>query len=466
MMTLAQTYHALIAGETTALEQLQLARDRIARLDGEGPALNAVLELNPQAEGIALAMDAEIREGKTRGPLHGVPVLLKDNIDTDDMMHTSAGSLALQGRFAPRDAFLVTKLREAGAVLLGKTNMTEFANYMADRMTNGYSSRGGQVKSPWGDTDPSGSSTGSAVAVAAGYVPLAIGTETYGSIISPSTQAGIVGLKPTVGVVSRRGVIPISASLDTAGPMARSVLDCAIALDVLCGPDAQDAHTLHGNPLGGYAKAVRTAPDSLKGMRFGLFNEDHKGAPQTAPTFRKALDALARLGAEIVETAPPPLPPESASWTMRGEFRACLEYALRGSAGCPATLAEIVEYNRAHRDTCLRYGQAVLERALSSQSTVRSPAYIHARQAIQSGYRANMERLFADGGFVAILTPECSSFAVGGYPSLALPVGTEGGFPVSLVFNGLAFCEKTLLRAAAALERIIGPGTLPQGVYI
>lgn len=452
---------ALRNGKTTAVRMLMKTYGRIAAIDREGPALNAVLEMNPQAEGIARVRDAELRAGIDRGPLHGIPVLVKDNIDTGDMMHTSAGSLALAGRYAPRDAFIAHRLREAGAVLVGKTNMTEFANFMADVMPSGYSSRGGQVKHPWGDFDPSGSSTGSAVAVAAGYVPVAIGTETFGSIISPASECGVVGVKPTVGLVSRSGILPISISQDTAGPMGRSVLDCAMALDAIAGPDANDPYTLHGKPTGGYARAVEYAPARLDGIRLGLDNRLHDGGAVENDAFLGALEQIKALGAEIVAVKQPEYPGELVWQTMRNEFRICMDHALRGSSGCPLTLAEIVAYNIRHGDTCLRYGQDVLEACLREGTGVENPAYLQARAGIRKTFVAELKRLHRKNGVAAVITPSCSLYAVAGYPSVTLPVGLADGKPQPLVLSGPAFSEAVLLRVARALERAVGFGALP-----
>lgn len=456
---------ALQNGTKTSVDLVYEARARMAALEHTGPCLNAVLEVNPQAEGLAMAADAARRAGRVQGPLHGVPILVKDNIDTSDMMHTSAGSLALAGRYAPRDAAVAAKLRAAGAILLGKANMTEFANFMADHMPNGYSSRGGQVVSPWGrDVDPSGSSTGSAVAVAAGYVPVAIGTETFGSIISPACDAGIVAIKPTVGVVSRAGILPISVTQDTAGPMGRSVRDCAAVLDVIAGADPDDPYTLHGQPMGGYVQATLApaleGPRPLAGLRMGLVDEAYFNTPP-APAYHAALDTLRALGAELVAVAMPAMPWDAERDILLHEFRACMDAALKDSRGSVQTLAEIAAHNRAHRDTCLRHGQGLIERALWPNVSMASAAYAQAKACMRDTFIAPLAALFAREGLCAILTPNCHTFAVACLPSVALPVGMHENRPVPLVLNGPAFAEHTLLYVAQALETAVGPGMLP-----
>lgn len=453
--TITSAGEALRAKEITVSQMLCQARQRIAALDQCGEKLNAVLELNPQAEGIAISLDAQYEADVDLAPLHGIPVLLKDNIDTNDMMHTSAGSLALKGRYAPADAFIVKKLRDAGALLLGKANMTEFANYIAQDMPNGYSSRGGQVKHPWGDFDPSGSSTGSAVAVAAGYVPYAIGTETLGSIISPACEAGIAAVKPTVGLVSRSGILPISISQDTAGPMARCIKDCAIVLDVIAGPDPSDPYTLHGKNTTGYANAVDDAPQSLKGITIGLFNKDYDGNPVTNDAFLGALEVLKSLGAQITQVTLPK-PEHESGIVMSNEFRACMDYALQASMGCPTTLAEIAAYNIRHAESCLKYGQRTFESALHPDKGLNNPDYIKARQTIYEKMNRGIEQVFSDHHLSAVITPCCSFFPVAGFPSVTLPVGIHEGRPVPLVLNGCAFSEHTLLQIAKLLEDAVG----------
>ncbi len=293
---------AMSKGEVTSRELVLLYLERIAKYDKSGPKLNSVLEINPDALFIADAMDHERETTGVRGPLHGIPVLLKDNINTHDKMHTSAGSVALADLYAPYDAFLVMKLRDAGAVILGKANMTEFANYMADGMPNGYSSRGGQVLNPYNaEKDPSGSSTGSAVAVSANLCTVAVGTETCGSIIGPAYMSGIVGIKPTVGLISRYGIIPISNSQDTAGPLARTVEDAAILLGELAGMDQNDPATWasRGRAYSDYTQFLDK--NGLKGARIGIcLNGFDRASSGEQKVISSAIDVMEKSKAVLV----------------------------------------------------------------------------------------------------------------------------------------------------------------------
>src|SRR5881397_896247 len=303
--TIAQLQDGMKAGRLTARGITQAYLDRIAALDRQGPALHAVLETNPEALAIADALDVERRRGKVRGPLHGIPVIVKDNIDTHDKMQTTAGSLALEGNTPERDAFIVERLRAAGAVILAKANLSEWANFRSTRSSSGWSGRGGQCRNPYAlDRTPSGSSSGSAVAVASNLCAVAIGTETDGSIVSPSTCCGIVGIKPTLGLVSRSGVIPIAHSQDTAGPMARSVADAAILLGVIAGVDPRDEATAAS---AGRSRTEYTSvldPAGLKGARLGVCRARFMGySPATDALMEGAIDALKRVGAVIVDPA-------------------------------------------------------------------------------------------------------------------------------------------------------------------
>jgi amidase len=293
-------------GELTARALTEAYLERIAGVDRNGPKLNAVIELNPDALAIADERDAERRGGRMRGPLHGIPILIKDNIATADRMETTAGSLALVGAKPPRDAHLVTRLREAGAVILGKTNLSEWANFRGNSSTSGWSARGGQTRNPHAlDRNPSGSSSGSAAAVSANLCVAAVGTETNGSIVSPSSVCGIVGVKPTVGLVSRSGIIPIAASMDTAGPMTRTVRDAAILLQVLAGRDERDPATA-GTPGEldlGFASGLK--PHALRGARLGVLRGPFGFRPWLAPVLANAVASLRAAGAEIVDLGEP-----------------------------------------------------------------------------------------------------------------------------------------------------------------
>ncbi len=445
------------------VEWLAETQRSIAMLDSSGPCLNAVLEWNPEAEGIAAALARERETSGRRSPLHGIPVLLKDNIDTADGMHTSAGSLALAGRFAPKDAFVAARLWAAGAVLCGKANMTEFANFMADKMPNGYSSRGGQVMSPWrADADPSGSSTGSAVAVAAGYVPLAIGTETCGSIISPAAAAGVVGLKPTVGWVSRAGILPIAPSQDAAGPIARCVADCALAFQWMAGFDPDDPST--GLCAGRAVPGLECLEDGdLRGVRLGLWELDEDDKPVRQPAFFNAVKVLEALGVEVVPYSPPKGVGEAMITVLTHEFRPAMDAVLRHDREGVRTLAAIAEFNAVHSETCLRFGQDQFDVSLAVQRPMLTKEYFEARQKVRDGLQA-LRRGFDELQLDAVASKVgLMAFPVMGCPALTLPVGVDGetGLPVSLTLNGLPFSEGALLRIGAALERVVGTGCRP-----
>jgi amidase len=374
--TISQMRAGMSSGHLTSRRLVELHLERVAAYDRSGPAINAVLELNPDALEFAGALDRERAQGSTRGPLHGVPVLLKDNIDTADRLHTSAGSLALADSVAPRDAPLVERLRSAGAVVLGKANMTEWANFMALGMPAGYSSRGGQVKNPHLEgLHPGGSSSGSASAVAASLCAVAVGTETSGSILSPANQNAIVGIKPTVGLVSRAGVVPIASSQDTPGPLARTVEDAALLLAAIQGHDPADPATrpLRGREPTDYAGSLD--PDGLRGARIGVprdhyFDRERLPADQ-ARLAEEALTALRELGAEVVDPADVPTARAAAGLrfdVLLYEFRRDLNRYLRGlGPGAPVrSLRDLIRYNEARPTEMLRYGQALL---LASQAT-------------------------------------------------------------------------------------------------
>lgn len=452
-------------GEGGARAWLEETQRCIAAMDQTGITLNAVLEWNIEADSITCALDYERSAKGIRGPLHGIPILLKDNIGTGDGMHTSAGSLALADRFAVRDAFIAMRLREAGAVLCGKTNMTELANFMSDNMANGYSSRGGQVRSIWkADADPSGSSTGSAVAVSAGYVSLAIGTETCGSIISPAAEAGIAGLKPTVGRVSRSGIIPIAPSQDVAGPMARTVADCALAFSVIAGYDPEDPITglSEKRPIPGPEDCVKYI-GGLKGLRIGVYALDDGGKPVPYKEFYEAVRVLELLGAETVPFSPPPGAAGDMGTLLLHEFRPAMDLALRQGTGAIRSLEGIAAYNSAHAGKCLRYGQHHIDRALALPRPMLTPEYMRSRETARQALRA-LEQSFCELSLDAVISLHgLIAFPVTGSPALTFPVGFDEAEirPVPVVLNGLPFSEGKLLGIGAALEAAIGKDFRP-----
>lgn len=463
--TVGELQRAMEQGEITARGLVLLYMRRIAEIDQSGPKLNAVLELNPDATHIAEALDAERREKGPRGPMHGIPVLLKDNIDTADHMHTSAGSLALADHYAAEDAFLVRKLREAGAVLLGKANMTEWANFMADRMPTGYSSRGGQVLNPYkpGVHMAGGSSSGSAVAVSANLTAVAVGTETSGSILNPAGWNGIVGVKPTVGLISRSGIIPIAFSQDTAGPMARTVRDAAILLGAMTGVDARDPAT---GTSAGRVPADYTAelnPDGLQGARLGVPTYFYKfiTTPEVRlPLFEEALSRIRELGAEIVTIDAFPYQDEPyRPEVLTHEFKPALNaYLSRVAPHVPVhSLRDVIEFNERYGQRMLRYGQARMLEAEATSGRLTAPAYIHTRLTdLRQSREEGIDRVLSEYKLDAILSAG-SSFshipAMAGYPSVIVPCGVSEEGPVGVTFTGSAYSEASLLRYAYAYEQ-------------
>ncbi|HEU5139238.1 MAG TPA: amidase family protein, partial [Bacillales bacterium] len=371
-LTIEEIQDRMAEGKLSSRELVLMYFERIAAYNRQGPSINAVLEINPDALHIAEALDLERELHGPRGQLHGIPVLLKDNIDTGDKLHTSAGSLALAESYAAKDSFVAEKLREAGAILLGKTNLTEWANFMAADMPNGFSSRGGQVLNPYGpgEFDVGGSSSGSGAAVAANFTVVAIGTETSGSILSPSSENSIVGIKPTVGLISRTGIIPISHSQDTAGPMARTVQDAATLLTALTGEDKSDPATFtrKGQTHRDYTEFLDE--NGLKEARIGVVRKgflDDLELPQQK-LMEAAIEKMTEKGAEMVD--PIHIPTANEEWDLNvliHEFKAGLNAYLKGlEPGFPRSLKEVIEYNLDHAESALKYGQSIL---LTSEAT-------------------------------------------------------------------------------------------------
>lgn len=458
--TIADINSALMSGEITSKELVMMYLERIADLDKGEKRLNSILEINPDALFVAEAMDIERATNGRRGPLHGIPVLIKDNINTFDKMHTSAGSLALSNLFAPYDAFLVQKLREAGAVILGKTNMTEFANYMTEDMPNGYSSRGGQVNNsyiPGGDTG--GSSSGSGVAVSANLCTVAVGTETSGSILSPCNQNSIVGIKPTVGLISRAGIIPISISQDTAGPMARTVRDAALLLGVLTGMDPNDpaTWTSAGKSLMDYTPFLNSA--GLHGARIGVPRKDYFDG--VSDDMLKVIDILKDLGAEIVDNTDIPAYHEfENSDVLRYEFKTSINsyLATLGDDTKVHNLKEIIDFNTKHSEETLKYGQSLLLSSEDTSGTLTEPRYIKQRlKDIRLSQEEGIDFALDEYDLDALLffgTNGCDIAARAGYPSVIVPAGyKEDGTPFGITFTGSAYSESVLIKFAYAFEQ-------------
>jgi amidase len=447
---------------------------RIEAVDRHGPRLNSVIELNPDAAATAKALDSERKAGQVRGPLHGLPVLIKDNIATGDRMSTSAGSLALHGVRAVRDAHVVKRLRDAGAVILGKTNLSEWANIRSTRSTSGWSGRGGLTRNPYAlDRSTSGSSSGTAAALAASLAALGVGTETDGSIVSPSSINGLVGLKPTVGRVSRDGIIPISHSQDTAGPMTRTVADAALLYAVLAGPDAADPVTQKAPATG---ESLLPA-DALKGARLGVVRSQFTGFDEADAVIAKAIDKLRALGAEIVDGVVLPAQDydEAELSVMLHELKHGLPLWLHTFAPhAPVqSLADVIAFNDAHREQEMAwFGQELFHKA-QALGGLDSPVYTEALARCVAGSRAEgLDKAFAaqrldaliapTGGLAWLIDPtggdhSGSSFsspaAVAGYPHLTVPAGFVRGLPIGLSFVGPAWSEWRLLAMGQAFEQ-------------
>jgi amidase len=467
-------------GVFTARSIAELYLNRIGQVDKKGPALHAVIEVNPDALSIADEMDKERKAGKTRGPLHGIPVLIKDNIDTGDKMMTTAGALAMVGHRAAQDAFIVAQLRKAGAVLLGKTNLSEWANFRSTRSTSGWSSRGRQTKCPYIlDRNPSGSSAGSGSATAANLCAVAIGTETDGSVVSPSSVNGLVGIKPTVGLLSRSGIIPISATQDTAGPMARSVKDAAILLGGLTGVDEKDPVTRQsaGHSLTDYTKFLD--PGGLKGKRIGVEKAFLKGHEGVVALYKEAIETLKQQGATVVEIEIMKFINglgKAEFVVLQYEFKDGLNrYLAAGTAGAsvvPKSLADIIAFNKQHEGEAMPYFQqetlessqalggldskeykAALKRSTSARGIIDRLLQEHQLDAISgttNGVACCIDLI--DGDYDTGFSFS-SPAAMAGYPHITVPMGMVKGLPVGFSFIAGAYKEPELLAMAYGFEQ-------------
>jgi amidase len=510
--TVDELQQALAAGSTTAVALVQAYLARIAAYDRAGPRLGAVREINPDADAIAAGLDAA--KPAARRPLEGVPILVKDNIATSDRQHTTAGSLALAEARARRDATVIRLLRAAGAVVLGKANLTEFANILAVDMPAGYSSLGGQVRNPYAPelnehdlpiVPPGGSSSGSAAAVAAGFAAAAIGTETSGSLLSPACQCGLVTVKPTVGLVSRAGIIPIAHSQDTAGPLTRTVRDAAILLNVLAAPDPLDPATSGLQRPADYTTALDK--DGLKGARIGVpsdpadpGNDVYYGplSPRAAAAMASAIAAIEDLGATVVRANMPTAGwiggpgteiailnrnRESRTWLQPArrplvfvyELKHDLDLYLRDWASETGmrSLADIVAFNEAHADRALRFGQDLFLAAAATRGDLGEPEYLSARQMdLRSARTLGLDAYMERHGLDAVLFPGAAGAPIAakaGYPSVQVPAGFVGGdetpeYPFGATFTGRAWSEPLLLRFAYAFEQATQARRLPPGL--
>jgi amidase len=473
----------LAAGHWTTVDLVRRYQARIQALDQAGPNLHAVIELNPEALALARSLDTERRAGKVRGPLHGIPVLLKDNIETADRMKTTAGSLALADAPMPKaDAFIVTRLREAGALILGKTNLSEWANLRSTRSSSGWSARGGQTRNPYAlDRSPSGSSSGSGAAVAASLCAVAVGTETDGSVVSPANANGLVGLKPTVGLLSRSGIIPISHTQDTAGPMARIVRDAALLLNVLAGSDARDAATREADArrAGDYTRFLFR--DGLKGARLGVVKNLQGVHAQVDAVILPALEILKAQGASLVDVELKSAAYEDAELeVLLFEFKADLNAYLAARGGAVQDLAGLIAFNEARRaEEMPCFGQELFQQA-QAKGPLTEPAYLkaldtcaqarrdltgllekHQLQALVAptgGPAWLIDHLNGDSSSLSFSTPA----AVAGCPHITVPAGLAFGMPIGLSFVGGPWQEGTLLKLGYAFEQATRARRVPR----
>jgi len=481
-LTAADASRRMAEGSLSSLALTQAYLARIAAVDRAGPKLNSIIELNPDAEAIAAERDAERAAGKLRGPLHGLPVLIKDNIATHDRMSNTAGSIALAGVPVPRDATLVTRLRQAGAVLLGKTNLSEWANFRGKASVSGWSSRGGQTLNPYAlDRSPSGSSSGSGAALAADLSLLGVGTETDGSVTSPCSLQALVGMKPTVGLVSRHGIIPISPSQDTAGPMCRSVADVALLLWAMAGVDPADPVTQTQQGRFDRDTLLMLPAGALQGKRIGVATnlvEGHGRA--TVALFDAALSALEAAGATLVREPLPQLPAIGAGEldVLVYEMAPAMTDYLRDFApqGPFRTIADLVAFNAAHPETLTLFGQEWFQASAESAKAggLKAPRYLKSLASGQRAARAQgIDAMLKKHKLDAIVAPTSGPAwlidtikgdqdttpaatqpaAVAGYPHVTVPMGQVSGLPVGLSFFGTAWSDVRLLALAADYEQ-------------
>jgi amidase len=465
----------MAAGELSSHALTEAYLQRIASIDDAGPTLNAVIELNPEALAEADALDAERKAGKLRGPLHGIPVLIKDNVDVVGMAN-SAGSLALADNRPKRDAFVAARLRAAGAVILGKTNLSEWANFRSTRSSSGWSSRGGQTKNPYAlDRNPCGSSSGTGSAIAASLAAVGVGTETDGSIICPSAVAGLVGLKPTVGLVSRNGIIPISVSQDTAGPMARTVADAALLLGAMAAVDESDpaGHAAAGNIPSDYSSFLK--PDALKGKRFGRLKKESGWDPHVDAAMQAAVAKIEAAGGEVVDVEVKGYNDwnDAEFQVLMYEFKDGLNAYLKKAEATQGSLEALIAWNKAHAKEAMPvFDQEIFEKAealgpLSDAAYLKAKAQIR-KQAGADGLIATLDKNNLD----AVLAPSMSPAwitdhvlgdhfvgagygmaAVAGTPSITVPMADVQGLPIGITFMGRAWSEPELLGFAYAFEQ-------------
>lgn len=487
--TITELQQKMTSGELTARQLAELYLERIDSIDRNGPRLNAILETNPDALALASSLDEELAAGSTRGPLHGIPVIIKDNIDTADKMQTTAGSLALAGHHAARDAGLVEKLRRAGAVILAKTNLSEWANFRGKNSTSGWSSRGGLTRNPYAlDRSACGSSSGSGAGVAANLATVAVGTETDGSIICPAQTNGIVGIKPTLGLVSRAGIIPIAHSQDTAGPMARTVSDAAILLGAMSGPDGRDPATKSSAKRGLVDYTPFLDANGLKGARIGVARKLFGTDKRVAKIMESSLDAMKQAGAILidVELKSSDALGKTELEVLLFEFKADLNAYLSTCTDTSVhSMADVIKFNEENRARVLQYfGQERMEQA-QEKGPLTSKKYRTALEknhrlarteginAVMTKHRLNaivcptggaawmIDLINGDGGRNWDMD-STSYAAVAGTPHITVPAGYIFGLPVGISFFAKAWQEPTLIKLAYAFEQITKVRKPPQ----
>lgn len=478
-VTISQLQDDMKSGKTSSQTITRKYLERIDDIDKKGPTINSVIETNPDALAIAEALDRERKQKGPRGPLHGIPILIKDNIDTADRMTTTAGSLALLGSRASQDSFVAKRLRDAGAVILGKTNLSEWANFRSSHSSSGWSGRGGQTKNPYVlDRNPCGSSSGSGAAAAANLCAAAVGTETDGSVVCPSSANGLVGIKPTLGLVSRSGIIPIAHSQDTAGPMVRTVTDAAVLLSTLAGIDPNDGATKlsAGKSFADYTKFLDK--DGLRGARLGIARKYFAFNDRVDKLMNGLIDEMKRLGAVVVDPADIPTSgkfDDSEMEVLLYEFKADLNaYLARLGPGAPVhSLKDVIDFNEKNRDREMPFfGQDLFVKA-QAKGPLTSPQYLKALRknhllsrtqgidAVLGKHR--LDALVAPTGGPAWPTDwingdhftggYSTASAVAGYPHITVPAGFVFGLPVGISFFGAAWSEPKLLRIAYAFEQ-------------
>ncbi|WP_205502384.1 amidase [Rufibacter psychrotolerans] len=485
-VTIQELQRKMQSGELTSKAITQLYLDRIQAVDQSGPKLKSVIEVNPDALQIAEALDQERKAGKVRGPLHGIPVMVKDNIDTHDKMSTSAGALALADNKAAKDAFIVTQLRNAGAVIIGKTNLSEWANFRSTNSSSGWSGRGGQTRNAYVlDRTPCGSSSGSGVAVSANLCAVTVGTETNGSIVCPAAVSGVVGLKPTVGLVSRTGIIPISHTQDTAGPLARTVTDAAVLLGVLAGVDPADAVTKESSGKAHQDYTRFLDANALQGKRIGVEKSFMQGHVAIDALLQKALDQLKSKGATIVEVEVVKKIREvsgSSFKILQYEFKDGVNKYLASANARVKSLRDVIEYNKQHAAESMPFFKQEILEMSDKLGDLNTKEYKEALAKQVPGSRAAIDKIMQDNKLDAITGPTYGpswcidlvngdSFtgyglstpaALSGYPHITVPMGQVQGLPIGLSFFGRAYSEPQLLAIAYAYEQVSQNRKAPQ----